>query len=290
MKFLLVFLLTVSCAGIKPISNKESKPVEIKKELPLVESVKSITLQPGKVSYVEFNINLPDGKIELVCNKKKVPFIVINNKAKSLIGESYFSKLKPYTCSYKEKVVLSINVKDFPYKSEKLNVDKRRVTLSKKDLARVIKEREIKRKIYLNSASYFLFEEPFMKPLDSFITSHYGNRRLFNNKKRSQHLGNDFRAAVGVPIPTANKGKVVYTGHLFYSGNIVIIDHGLNIFTAYGHLSKIKVHKGDIVNKGDIVGLAGATGRVSGPHLHWGVKVNGHWVDGFSLVNESEKM
>ena len=135
-----------------------------------------------------------------------------------------------------------------------------------------------------------MFNEPFEVPLDSYITSHYGNRRLFNNKKRSQHLGNDFRAAVGVPIPVANKGKVVFTGNLFYSGNVVIVDHGLNIFTAYGHLSKINVQEGMIVNKGTIVGLAGKTGRVSGPHLHWGVKINGSWIDGFSLVEESKKM
>jgi murein DD-endopeptidase MepM/ murein hydrolase activator NlpD len=291
MKFILLFVLTVSCSSIRPI-NEEKKITQdvVEKELPLIEEVREVTLMPGKATFVEFDINLEDGKIILDCNKKKVSFIVLNKKAKTLMGETYFSKLKPYKCHYENKEVLSIKVKDFPYKSEKLNVNKSRVTLSKKNLARVIKEREIKRKIYLKSSSYFLFDEPFKTPLDSFITSHYGNRRLFNNKKRSQHLGNDFRAAVGVPIPVANKGKVVFTGNLFYSGNIVIVDHGLNIFTAYGHLSKIKVQEGTIVNKGTIVGLAGKTGRVSGPHLHWGVKINGSWIDGFSLVEESKKM
>lgn len=291
MKFILLFLLTVSCSSIRPI-NEEKKITQdvVEKELPLIEEVREVTLMPGKATFVEFDINLDDGKIILDCHQKKVSFIVLNKKAKTLMGETYFSKLKPYKCKYENKEVLSIKVKDFPYKSEKLNVNKSRVTLSKKNLARVIKEREIKRKIYLKSSSYFLFDEPFKTPLESFITSHYGNRRLFNNKKRSQHLGNDFRAAVGVPIPVANKGKVVFTGNLFYSGNIVIVDHGLNIFTAYGHLSKIKVQEGMIVNKGTIVGLAGKTGRVSGPHLHWGVKINGSWIDGFSLVEESKKM
>jgi murein DD-endopeptidase MepM/ murein hydrolase activator NlpD len=291
MKYILLLALSVSCAGIKTINTDKDMNQKIDKvKLPLVEKIKEITLRPGKASFVEFDINIDDGKIVLNCNKKKISFIVLNKKAKTLMGESYFSRLKPYSCSYKDTKVLSIKVKDYPYKSEKLNVDKKRVTLSKKDLAIVIKEREIKRKIYLNSASYFLFDEPFMVPLNSFVTSHYGNRRLFNNKKKSQHLGNDLRAAVGVPIPTANKGKVVYTGHLFYSGNIVVIDHGLNIFSVYGHLSKINVQTGMIVNKGDIVGLAGKTGRVSGPHLHWGIRMNGSWIDGFSLIEASKKM
>jgi murein DD-endopeptidase MepM/ murein hydrolase activator NlpD len=291
MKYIILLALTISCSGIKTINkDKEIAKIAVQKELPLVETIHEVTLRPGKATFVEFNINLADGKIILSCNKKKISFVVLNKKAKTLMGESYFSKLKPYKCMYNNKEVLSVKVRDFPYKSEKLNVNKSRVTLSKKNLARVIKEREIKRKVYLKSSSYFLFNEPFMTPLNSYITSHYGNRRLFNNKKRSQHLGNDFRAAVGVPIPMANKGKVVYTGNLFYSGNVVIVDHGLNIFTAYGHLSKIKVQVGTIVNKGDIVGLAGKTGRVSGPHLHWGVKINGSWIDGFSLVEESKKM
>jgi murein DD-endopeptidase MepM/ murein hydrolase activator NlpD len=68
---------------------------------------------------------------------------------------------------------------------------------------------------------------------------------------------------------------------------VVVIDHGLEIFSVYGHLSKISVQKGDLVNQGDILGLSGMTGRVSGPHLHWGVRIQGHWVDGFSLVEQS---
>ena len=110
-----------------------------------------------------------------------------------------------------------------------------------------------------------------------------------NNKKRSQHLGNDFRAKIGVKIPVSNRGKVVYVGDLFYTGGVVIVDHGLNIFSLYAHLSKTLVTTGTIVNRGDIVGLSGATGRVSGPHLHWGIKINGHNADGFSLVEESKK-
>ena len=93
---------------------------------------------------------------------------------------------------------------------------------------------------------------------------------------------------VGLPIPSSNNGKVLYVGNLFYTGNVVIIDHGVNLFTVYAHLSKIMVKTGDSVEQGQILGLAGKTGRVSGPHLHWGVKLHGFNIDGFSLVEESQ--
>ncbi len=293
LKILSILIFSISCSGIQPISSQNKS--EIKKKTivipePLIKSEQKVVLQPGKVKFVKFDINLADGMHSLICNNKSIPFFVEKKQAHVFMAESYFSKLKPYKCQFQNTNVLDVTVKRFPYKSEKLNVDKKRVSLSKKDLARAIKEKQIVKKVYLNSASYFLFNQKFRKPLTSYITSYYGNKRLFNNKKRSQHLGNDLRAAVGVPIPVSNKGKVVFVGDLFFSGNVVIVDHGLNIYTMYGHLSKIKVTEGMIINQRDIIGLAGATGRVSGPHLHWGVKINGHWVDGFSLVEESEKM
>lgn len=294
---LLIFGLLFSCSSIKPINKTQKEVVKKVEELPLVNRAVEVELQPGKVTFVEFDINLPDGKWELNCNSKTVPFVVKGKKAQLFLAESYFSNLKGSTCEYVDEnnineveavTILEVKVKPFNYKSERLYVDKKRIDIKGKDLQRVIREKEIKKKLYIESASYYLFDEPFQVPLDSYVTSHYGNRRIFNNKKKSQHLGNDFRAQVGVPIPAANKGRVIYTGDLFFIGKVVIIDHGLDIFTNYGHLSKIKVRKGDLVEKGDIVGLSGRTGRVSGPHLHWGVKVQGHWVDGFSLVEQSK--
>lgn len=299
MLFLSFFLF--SCSNIKPLNseNKEMVKEEAQDKFagPLINRAVDVEVQPGKVTFVEFDVNLPDGKWELNCNEREIPFFVKNKKAQLFLAESYFSNLKSFTCEFIEDddlnevekvVVLEIKVKPYPYKSERLHVDKKRIDIKGKDLERVIKEKEIKKKLYLDSAAYYLFDTPFTVPLDSFVTSHYGNRRVFNNRKKSQHLGNDFRAKIGVPIPAANKGRVIFTGDLFFIGKVVIIDHGMGIFTNYGHLSKIKVHKGDLVEKGDIVGLSGKTGRVSGPHLHWGVKIQGHWVDGFSLVEQSQ--
>lgn len=290
--FLCLIFMT-SCSGVKTLTKQKSQKPENKIQGPIINYPINVQLKPGKVTFVEFDINLPDGKEQLRCKNKLIPFLIVKQKAKLFLAESYFSDLKSYNCSIKDRskkkdiIALNITISKFPYKKEKLNVPKRRVDIKGKDLKRVIKEKKLKKKIYQKSASYYFFNSPFIAPLSSYITSHYGNKRIFNNKKQSQHLGNDFRAKIGVPIPAANRGKVIFVGDLFFIGKVVVIDHGLEIFSVYGHLSKISVQKGDLINQGDILGLSGMTGRVSGPHLHWGVRIQGHWVDGFSLVEQS---
>ena len=294
MKFLLVLCLMISCASAQKKEMENSTVVAPKKEVEkFVYNVKNIEILNGKLKFVNLETDAEDGFYKVSCNNQKVSkdysAEVKNKQLRFYLPESYFSKPHQKKCYFQNNHILNVVVKAFPYKRERLNVPKRRVDLNKKDLARVIKEKEIKKHIYDESAKYFLFDKPFRVPLQSKITSYYGNQTLFNNKKKSQHLANDLRAAVGVPIKANNRGRVVFTGDLFFSGKIVVIDHGLDLFTVYMHLSKILVEKGNIINQDDIVGHAGMTGRVSGPHLHWGVKLNGHWLDGFALVKESKK-
>ena len=125
--------------------------------------------------------------------------------------------------------------------------------------------------------------------MNSVVTSVYGTKRVYNKHKEGQHLGIDFRAAIGDKVPATNAGKVVYAGDLFYTGWTVILDHGLDIFSVYGHLSKPLVVAGEMVERGQLIGLSGDTGRTSGPHLHWGVKVQGQYIDGTVLIEESSK-
>lgn len=298
MKTLLISILLVSCTSIKMKNSltdteqvNEAKIELVRKKLP----IKTLKLLTGKVSYVDFDTSLSDGVYDLTCidtkTKKdyKSKISVRASIGSAYFGENYFSKPATRSCYIEGQKVLNVEVSHFNYKKERLNVSKKHIDISAKNLARHKKEKVVRAKVYSTSAENYLFDEPFRVPLSSFITSHYGNQRIFNNKKKSQHLGNDMRAAVGVPIPVSNRGKVVFTGNWFFSGSLVVVDHGMNIFTNYMHLSKILVTKGTIVNKGDIIGLAGKTGRVSGPHLHWGAKINGNNVDGFSLVEESKK-
>jgi len=165
------------------------------------------------------------------------------------------------------------------YRSEKLRVDSQHITLSKENLERVRREKNEIRRIYSHSSGTRLWYGSFNKPLASDTTSDFGTRRLFNGQHRSYHLGTDFRAAIGTPVYASNSGVVRLTANLFYSGNIVIVDHGMGIFTNYAHLSEIQVTAGHQIERGHQIGLSGASGRVSGPHLHWGVRVNGVYVD-----------
>ena len=261
---------------------------------------RTVEVYNGKVKYITFPVDLPSKNYNLECisDQKEVKprtylLKVANGQAQLYYAENYHSQASSHECYLKIQHnsfhALNVKVKQFPYKQEFLNVARKRVVLSQVDQKRVEKEWLMTREIYKNSMGDFLIEKPFRKPLKSKITSYYGKRRIFNKIKKTQHLGYDFRAGVGKRIPASNDGKVVFVGNLFYTGNVVIIDHGMNLFTLYAHLSKFKVKLGDMIQQGQIIGLAGRTGRVSGPHLHWGVKLHGNNVDGLSLVEESKK-
>ena len=114
---------------------------------------------------------------------------------------------------------------------------------------------------------------PLMRPVPGDVSSAYGLRRFFNGLERNPHRGLDLRAALGDPVRAASPGQVVLAADHYYGGNSVFIDHGLGVFTVYMHLDKIEVGQGDMVEAGQIIGLAGQTGRVTGPHLHLGLYV-----------------
>jgi len=126
---------------------------------------------------------------------------------------------------------------------------------------------------------------PFLSPLpDHEPFPNFGQRRLYNNAVASTHTGVDISAPAGTPVRASNAGRVVLASDLYYSGKTVIIDHGLGVFTYYGHFSKILVKRGDLVKKGDVIAEVGQTGRSTGPHLHWSVRILDSRVDPFSLA------
>jgi murein DD-endopeptidase MepM/ murein hydrolase activator NlpD len=128
------------------------------------------------------------------------------------------------------------------------------------------------------------FEGPFAWPILSETTGRYGDRRTFNGKQQSQHYGLDLDAAPGTPVAAANRGRVVMVRDNYYAGLTVLVWHGADLYTAYFHLSRADVKAGQEVAAGAPVGLSGASGRATGPHLHWGVKAGGRWVDPESVL------
>jgi murein DD-endopeptidase MepM/ murein hydrolase activator NlpD len=280
------FLLGLTLIGILPACAQTPAPVTA-----VAEEVNQ-KIRPGEVRWLE--LNLPEeGKPRLLCRGQEVRMARKGNKGHAVIVESYFSELQPFKCQLQvdNATVTNLNfkVEDKEYLAEQLSVDPKKIVPPKKDLARIEKEQKMLNKIFASSGDKLLFEKPFMGPMQSLVTSVYGVKRVYNKQKKGQHLGIDYRAAIGDKVPSANRGKVVFAGDLFYTGGTVIIDHGLDIFTVYGHLSKPLVKAGSMVEKGDIIALSGNTGRTSGPHLHWGVKIQGEYIDGFVLVDETQK-
>ena len=176
-----------------------------------------------------------------------------------------------------------INSKDFP--EENLSVAPKYVEPPKEVQERLARERAKLKKIYARRERFAPPTEPFVRPVSGINTSVFGMRRLFNGKPRSPHPGLDLRAKTGTPVRASGPGRVVLAEELYYSGNIVILDHGGGLFTLYGHLSEIDVSEGTHAEAGDVLGKSGATGRVTGPHLHWGAKIGNRPFDPTALLD-----
>ena len=267
-----LILLISSCSTTRgALKEKAFRPVEA-------------TIRPGEVIKISFQ-NLEEFvDKKLYCRDRYIQSYVDRDKRTAFVAETYFSQLRPFVCKIGQRVVAGFTIEKKEFPREKLNVAKRMIFPSKENRRRIRREQKFLNKIYASSKSFPFFTEPFRLPLNSLITSIYGTKRIYNNKKQSQHLGVDFRAKIGVDIKTANSGRVVVARNLYYTGNTVTIDHGLGIFSIYGHLSEIYLQEGDYVPQGTILGKSGDTGRVTGPHLHWGVKVNGHFIEGLGLL------
>ncbi len=170
------------------------------------------------------------------------------------------------------------------FAEEALRVDPRHVHPSPQDRERIRREREELERIYAAGAPSPLWRGRFLAPVPGEVSGAFGTRRVFNGELISRHTGVDFRAAAGDPVAAAASGVVRLGKELFYSGNAVVVDHGAGVFTSYSHLSRIEVGVGQRVARGEGIGRVGATGRATGPHLHWGVKVNGVAVDPLALL------
>ena len=130
----------------------------------------------------------------------------------------------------------------------------------------------------------WLIDGSFRAPRPLVVTSPFGQRRVFNGELRSRHTGLDLSGDPGNPVHAAARGRIILADDFYFSGNGVFVDHGLGVFTGYFHLSRILVEEGQVVEAGDLVGEVGSTGRVTGPHLHWSLWVDGVGLDAGSLL------
>jgi len=174
------------------------------------------------------------------------------------------------------------------FATESLTVQKQFVEPNEQQAQRAVAEQEKLRQIFDQITPEKLWHGPFRVPLAGRVRgTNFGKRRILNGQPRSPHTGTDFPAPTGTLIHATQSGRVVLAEELYFSGNTVIIDHGLGIYSLYGHLSVTDVAVGDAVKAGAVIGKVGATGRVTGPHLHWGVTVNKARINPIQLVAET---
>jgi murein DD-endopeptidase MepM/ murein hydrolase activator NlpD len=255
-------------------------------------SIKKSSVANGRCFLLKSN---EDGSKYVAFEGKRYYFFPTKNdfehKFYALVPVNYYSK--PHSSKIvavaikdgeKEYKIFKVKVIDGHYKSEKLTVAPNKAKFNKKTKVRIKKEAKEALKIYNTITPMAYWVESFGYPMKSKITSEFGNKRVFNGILKSYHSGTDFRAKTGTPIYSVNRGRVVLVKNRYLSGNSVILDHGEGIYTCYYHMSRFKVKRGQLVEKGELLGFAGATGRVTGPHLHFSTRVDGVQVDPLQLL------
>jgi hypothetical protein len=180
---------------------------------------------------------------------------------------------------------MSLMVRAGRFATEHLKVEKQFVQPDPEQQRRAEADQKKMRAIYDTMTPKALWQGEFRLPLkDATTGGNFGRRRVLNGEARSPHAGVDFPAMAGTPVYASQSGNVVLAEELYYSGNTVVIDHGWGIYTMYAHLSAIEAQVGEAVAAGAEIGKVGATGRVTGPHLHWGLTIQHARVNGLNIV------
>ncbi len=189
----------------------------------------------------------------------------------------------PYNIDLKSDQTIkyhTVTLKDKAYQKQYITLkNKQHVSPNQKNLDRIGSEKKRSLAALGRYSTQKFGSLVLIKPLDVPFSDDYGKRRYFNKQPRKPHSGVDLAAPEGTLIKAPLEGEIVELGNFFFNGNVVYIDHGLGMVTMYCHLSKIDVKKGQLVKQGEIIGKVGKTGRVTGPHLHWGVSLNGNMID-----------
>ncbi len=178
-----------------------------------------------------------------------------------------------------EPLVATVEIVDPHFPETTLSVEPKFIAPSPEQKKRAEEDQEAFRQAFARPFEPPLFTGSFAPPREANVTGRFGEKRVFNGKKQSQHYGTDLAGAVGEPVRATNDGVVVLARDCFASGKSIAVAHGGGLFSVYFHLSEIDVRAGDRVVRGQVIGKVGATGRVTGPHLHFGIKVTDIYVD-----------
>lgn len=175
------------------------------------------------------------------------------------------------------------------FATRRLTVDPAFVNPPESERARIERERARLEELWGTWTDQKLWDGAFAPPVPERPNSAFGTRSILNGEPRSPHGGADFPSPAGTPIKAPNAGRIVLADTLYFTGNTVVLDHGLGLYSLFAHMTEMNVHPSDAVGTGDVLGTVGSTGRVTGPHLHWAVRLAGARVDPVSLIRATTK-
>jgi murein DD-endopeptidase MepM/ murein hydrolase activator NlpD len=278
--FAIAFALSVAVCGATPRGADVALAIGARSLAPGEILVLTVTVggDPASVRVTLFGKDvsasgLPDGRWEAVAG-------IDLEQAPGTYTATVTAATKSGPMRHEQELVVA--PKQFPTRT--LRVSPAFVNPSPAQLAKIKEDSALLKSIFAASASTRLWSSPFVRPVPGDVGGNFGSRSIFNGEPRRPHGGADFRSPAGTPIKAPNAGRIVCARDLFFTGQTVVVDHGVGVFSTLAHLSRLDVTEGATVAAGEIVGLVGSTGRATAPHLHWGVSVAGARVDPLSLL------
>jgi len=255
-------------------------------------TAKARSLQPGEVVALTIATAEPASAVHVrAFDHDAQPFRVDPKTWRVLVGidletapRAYLAAIAADTAAGPLHSTYSIVVKPKTFDTRTLTVDDAFVNPPASVTKRIEDEAVLLSSLWAHVTPERLWTSPFIRPVAEAANSAFGKRSVFNGQARSPHTGADFESPAGTPVHAPSEGRVVVARELYYTGNTVILDHGLGLYSLFAHFSEIDVHDKDLVSQGQVLGKVGATGRVTGPHLHWAIRLNGARVDPLSLI------
>lgn len=276
LKTALILILAVSAAYFVHAEDKPIQP-EI-----ILEPAK-----PGPGDIMVVTIRNSPGPMDGTFIGKKIYFNPSTESLKAIVAIDYFVEPGEYDLSISSNgsvIKRTVEVVKKGYEVQRLTLPKNMVELSPQNSARVEREQRRMAALWPNETDRSWMGD-FINPLEGEIITPFGVRRFINNTPKSPHTGVDVAGEKGDKIHAPNNGIVALIDNQFFAGKALVLNHGQGIYTMFFHLSKVLVKPGQTVKKGDVIALVGATGRATGPHLHWGVRVQGARVDPLELIH-----
>ncbi|MBW2003322.1 MAG: M23 family metallopeptidase [Deltaproteobacteria bacterium] len=287
-KIIRLLLIILFFFFLSPVETRPSSDLDVTLTPPTIAQGEVALLSIQKLGKVKPKVIWMGKKITLFSDKK-------NETWEAFIGADLTTKPGRYnmkiTLSGSNKThAITVNVPSRDYGVRRLTLPKEMVELDATTLKRVLKESSKVRELFISSADYLFWEGSWIRPVPGTVVSPFGCRCIINGMERSPHSGVDLKAAESTPIKAPNRGRVVLVANHFFSGLSVVIDHGGGIQSMYFHLSHVFVDVSQLLEKGTIIGLSGSSGRVTGPHLHFGIRLNGGRVDPIKLIEISGRL